>query len=235
MRDLWRVLAAFVLMALGFLIVIQARAGRSLGEQPEVPTRNIYAMATLLREERKARAALAEEVVRLRRDQEAYQRAASEGRSVTAVMSEELDRLRLALGLKAMEGPGVTVAMHDAATRPAGANPAVVTYQDIVAVVNELWAAGAEAVAVNTQRVSATTGFGQVGGTVVVNLQRLTAPFVITAIGDPATLEGALAIRGGLVEAIRAIGLSIVITRHDRVTVPASSGPGPFEHARPAK
>jgi uncharacterized protein YlxW (UPF0749 family) len=222
-------------MALGFLLVIQARAGRSLGEQPEVPTRNIYAMASLLRQEREARAELEQEVVRLRLQVETYQRAASEGQSVTAVMSAELERLRLALGLKAMEGPGVTVAIRDAPTRPAGANPAVVTYQDIVGVVNELWAAGAETVAVNTQRVSATTGFAQVGGTVVVNLQRLTAPFVITAIGDPATLEGALAIRGGLVEAMRAIGLTIVITQHARLQVPASSGPGPFEHARPLK
>lgn len=235
MKDLWRIFAAFVLMALGFLVVIQARAGRSLGEQPEVPTRNIYAMATLLREARQARTALEAEVATLRRDVEAYQRTAGQGQSVAAAMSAELERLRLALGLKAMEGPGVTVAMKDAPTRPAGANPAVVTYQDIVGVVNELWAAGAEAVAVNTQRVTATTGFGQVGGTVVVNLQRLTAPFVITAIGDPATLEGALAIRGGLVEALRAIGLSIAVTRHDRLQVPASSGPGPFEHARPLK
>jgi uncharacterized protein YlxW (UPF0749 family) len=222
-------------MALGFLLVIQARAGRSLGEQPEVPTRNIYAMASLLREERRARAALEDEVARLSLQLEVIQRLSSEGRSVTVVMSAELERLRLALGLKAMEGPGVTVAMRDAPTRPAGANPAVVTYQDIVGVVNELWAAGAEAVAVNAQRVTATTGFGQVGGTVVVNLQRLTAPFVITAISDPATLEGALAIRGGLVEAMRAIGLTIVITRHARLQVPASSGPGPFEHARPLK
>jgi len=233
-RDVWRVLAALVLMALGFLVVIQARAGRSLGEQPEVPTRNIYAMATLLREAREARAALEAEVTRLRLDLQTYQRAASKGQSVTAVMSEELERLRLALGLKAMEGPGVTVAMRDAPSR-AGGTPVVVTYQDIVAVVNELWAAGAEAMAINVQRVTAATGFGQVGGTVVVNLQRLTAPFVITAIGDPATLEGALSIRGGLVEAMRAIGLSIVITRHDRVAVPASSGPGLFEHARPLK
>lgn len=235
MREMWRILAALVLMALGFLVVIQVRASRSLGEQPEVPTRNIYAMATLLREEREARGALEKEVARLRLDVETYQRAASEGQSVTAVMSAELERLRLALGLKAMEGPGVTVAMRDAATRPAGANPAVVTYQDIVGVVNELWAAGAEAVAVNAQRVSATTGFGQVGGTVVVNLQRLTAPFVITALGDSATLEGALAIRGGLVDAMRAIGLSVTLTRHTRLVVPASSGPGPFEHAHPFK
>jgi len=226
-------LAAVLLLALGFLVVIQSRAGRSLVEQPEVPTRNVYALATLLREEREANVALEAQVADLRRQLEAYERSAAEGQSLTAAMSRELEALRAAVGLKAMEGPGVTVTMKDAPTRPAGSNPVVVTYQDIVGVVNELWAAGAEAVAVNGHRVTAMTGFGQVGGTVVADLQRLQGPFTITALGDPATLEGALNIRGGLVEALRTIGLSVTIARRDRLRVPAISRPVRFEHARP--
>jgi uncharacterized protein YlxW (UPF0749 family) len=226
-------LTAVMLTALGFLVVNQSRAGRSLGEQPEVPTRNIYALATLLREERQARGALKAQVEELQGRLEVYERAAAQGQSLAATMSKELETLRAALGLKAMEGPGVTVAMKDAATRPAGSNPVVVTYQDIVGVVNELWAAGAEAVAVNDQRVTAVTGFSQVGGTVVVNLQRLGGPFTITALGDSGTLEGALNIRGGLVEALRALGLTVTVARHERLHVPPSAGPGRFEHARP--
>src|SRR3990170_4865708 len=187
--PLLQVLTALVLMALGFLVVIQSRAGRALVAQPEVPTRNVYALATLLREEREAHVALEAEVAELRNRLEVYERAAAEGQSLTAAMSKELETLRAAVGLKAMEGPGVT----------------------------------------------ATTGFGQVGGTVVVDLQRLQGPFVITAIGDPATLEGALNIKGGLVEALRTIGLGLSIAGHDRVQVPAASGLAKFDHARPLK
>ncbi len=233
--PLLQALTALVLMALGFLVVIQSRAGRSLVAQPEVPTRNVYALATLLREEREARSALEGQVAELRKRLETYEREAAQGQSLTAAMSKELETLRAAVGLKALEGPGVTVTMKDAPTRPAGTNPVTVTYQDIVAVINELWAAGAEAVAVNNQRVTAMTGFGQVGGTVMVGLRRLEGPFVITAIGDPATLEGALNIKGGLVEALRTIGLGLTIARHDRVQVAAASGPVKFEHARPVK
>jgi len=233
--PLLQVLTALILMALGFLLVIQSRAGRSLVQQPEVPTRNVYALATLLREERQARAALEGQVSELRGRLETFERAAAEGQSVTAAMTRDLESLRIAVGLKAMEGPGVTVDMKDAATQPPGSTPVVVTYQDIVGVVNELWAAGAEAVAVNDQRVTATTGFGQVGGTVIVNLQRLQGPFRLTALGDPATLEGALNIKGGLVEALRAIGLHVTIARHDRLQVPAAPAPARFEHARPLK
>ncbi|MDR7522342.1 MAG: DUF881 domain-containing protein [Armatimonadota bacterium] len=228
-----QVAAAAALMGLGFLVVVQVRAGRQLTAQPEVPTRNVYALATLLRQEREARMALERQVEELRRRHAEYERATVEGRTLTAAMSKELESLRLLVGLKAMRGPGVVVRLEDAKTQPAGSTPVVVTYQDLVNVINELWAAGAEAVAVNGQRVTAMTGFGQVSGTVVVNLQRLTGPFVVVALGDPGTLEGALNIRGGLVDGLRAIGLQITITRQGDLTVPAYRGILKFEHARP--
>lgn len=235
-KGTWlRVVAAFILMGLGFLFVVQIRAGRLLRAQPEVPTRNVYALATLLRQEREARSALERQVGDLQRRQAEYERATAEGRTLAAAMSKELENLRMLAGLKAMRGPGVLVLLQDAKTQPPGSTPVTVTYQDLVSVINELWAAGAEAVAVNGQRVTATTGFGQVGGTAVVNLQRLSGPFTITAIGDPATLEGALNIRGGLVDGLRALGLSITINRQADLTVPAYRGVLKFEHARPVE
>jgi len=233
--TLWHLAMTLTMVALGFLIIIQSRAGRALTSQVPVPTRNVYALATLLREEREARLSLESQVTGLRKQLETYERAASEGRSLQEAMGRELEALRVALGLKAMRGPGVVVRLADPKTQPKGTTPVVVNYQDIVAVVNELWAAGAEAIAVNGQRLSATTGLSQVSGTVVINLQRLTGPFEIVAIGDPATLEGALNIRGGLIEGLRALGLTIHIFRRDALTVPAYKGPLTFEYAKPAE
>lgn len=230
-----QMLAAVILLGLGFIFVVQLRAARRITAQPEVPTRNVYALATLLRQEREARAETEAKLGDLQKRQAEFERAATEGRTLTAALSRELDGLRLLVGLRAMRGPGVVVRMADAKTQPSGSTPVVVTYQDIVSVVNELWAAGSEAIAVNNQRVTATTGFGQVGGTVVVNLQRLSGPFTITALGDPATLEGALNIRGGLVDGLRALGLGITIERRPELSVPAYRGVQKFEHARPAE
>lgn len=227
-----QLVAAVVLLGLGFLFVVQFRAGRLLSGQPEVPTRNIYALATLLQQERAARAAMERRVMELSQQLAQYERAAAADKTLAAAMSKELEQLRLQAGLRAMQGPGVTIVVQDAPQKTAGA-PVVVTYHDLVAVVNELWAAGAEAVAVNGQRVTAMTGFGQVGGTIIVDLQRLVGPYTIVALGDPATLEGALTIRGGVVEGLRALGLSFTITRHGTLTVPAHRGGVTFEHARP--
>lgn len=230
-----QVLAAVILLGLGFIFVVQLRAARRLTAESEVPTRNVYALATLLRQEREARAAIEAKLGELQNRQAEFERAAMERRTLTAAMSRELDSLRVLVGLRAMRGPGVVVRLQDAKTQPSGSTPVVVNYQDLVSVVNELWAAGSEAIAVNNQRVTATTGFGQVGGTVIVNLQRLSGPFTITALGDPATLQGALNIRGGLVDGLRALGLGITIDRRTDLAVPAYRGVQKFEHARPAE
>ena len=230
-----QVVTALVLLGLGFLVVVHVRAALSLNTQPEVPTRNVYALATLLRQERESRQALEAEVAKMQKQLGEYERAQAEGRSLTAAMSKELETLRTLAGLRAMRGPGVTVLLQDAKTQPQGSTPVVVTYQDLVSVINELWAAGSEAIAVNGQRVIATTGFSQVGGTVRVNLERLSGPFKIVALGAPATLEGALNIRGGLVDGLRAIGLVITIKRHDDLSAPAYRGVVKFEYARPSE
>jgi uncharacterized protein YlxW (UPF0749 family) len=225
-------LAVGMLAILGFLMVTQVRASRHLREQPEVRTRNLYALATMLRQEREARRQLEEQLAVLQERVREYEQAAATGRTAAEALRVQVEQLRVVLGLVPVEGPGVVVRLAEPRGKPAQ-GPAIVQYQDLVAVVNELWAAGAEAVAVNGQRLVATSGFSQVGGTILVNLRRLSPPYVLEAVGDPATLEGALNIRGGVVEALRGLGLEIRVERRERVRLPAFQGSLRFEHARP--
>ncbi|MDR5682999.1 MAG: DUF881 domain-containing protein [Armatimonadota bacterium] len=230
-----QVLAVAVLTAMGFLLVSQVRAGRQLQQEPEVRTRNLYALAVMLRQEREARRRMEQQIAGLQVRVREYEQAAAEGRTVTESLQRQVEQFRVALGLQALEGPGVVVRVSEPRLQPAGTGPIVVQYQDLVGIANELWAAGAEAVSVNGQRIFATSGFSQVGGTIIVNLQRLSPPYVMLAIGDPATLEGALNIRGGLVEGLRGLGLEIRIERRERVTVPPYRGSIQFEYAKPVE
>jgi len=97
-----------------------------------------------------------------------------------------------------------------------------------------LWAAGAEAVSVSGVRVTATTGYSEVGGTILADRQRLALPYTLEAIGDPATLQGALQIRGGIIEGLRTLGLQISIARPPVITVPAVQALPVLRVARPA-
>ena len=103
-----------------------------------------------------------------------------------------------------MTGPAVTVSLDDAPRRPG--RPAlsddpddlVVHQEDVQAVVNALWAGGAEAMTLMGERVVSTSAVRCVGNTVVLHGRVYSPPFVVTAVGDPAALRDALSVDPGV-------------------------------------
>ncbi|MET7751728.1 DUF881 domain-containing protein [Micromonospora sp. NPDC005367] len=103
-------------------------------------------------------------------------------------------------GFTALTGVGLTVELNDAPRRndqrlPKGAsNDDLVVHQgDVQAVVNALWAGGAEAMSIMNVRVLATSAVRCVGNTLLLHGRVYSPPFKIVAIGDPASLQQALA------------------------------------------
>jgi uncharacterized protein YlxW (UPF0749 family) len=114
-----------------------------------------------------------------------------------ARLRRQLARMEPAVGLTPVSGPGLSVTLDDAprnqSVPPAiGANALVVHQQDIQAVVNALWAGGAEAISLQGQRIIATTGIKCVGNTVVLHGVPYSPPYRIVAIGNQATMRAGL-------------------------------------------
>ena len=102
--------------------------------------------------------------------------------------------------------------------------------------VNELRAAGAEAFAVNDQRIVATTAIRCVGPAIQVNSVPLTPPYKIRAIGDPATLSSALALPGGIAEQLKQTDANMIaVAKVPRVVLPAYKGSTEFRFCHPVK
>jgi uncharacterized protein YlxW (UPF0749 family) len=104
-----------------------------------------------------------------------------------------------AAGLVAVHGPGLTVRLDDAPRRPDGSRPPgarpddlVVHQQDVQAVVNALWAGGAEAMTIMGIRVISTSAVRCVGNTLLLDGRVYSPPFLVSAIGDPAAMQRAL-------------------------------------------
>jgi uncharacterized protein YlxW (UPF0749 family) len=100
-------------------------------------------------------------------------------------------------GLVPVQGPGIAVSLTDAPATgnyPASitADDLVVHQQDVQAVIDALWAGGAEAMMLQDQRVTATTAFRCVGNVLSLGGRLYSPPFTVTAIGDPASLRTAL-------------------------------------------
>jgi len=127
----------------------------------------------------------------------------------------------------ALEGEGVIVRMDDS-TKPtkAGENPNlyVIHDDDLLRVINELRAAGAEAISVNGQRLTGVSEIRCAGPTLSVNNVRSSAPFEIRAIGEKKSLENSLRMRGGVVETLGVWGIQLDITASDDVYIPPYRG-----------
>ncbi len=233
MRTWQAPLAVFFLLT-GFLAVAQWRAGRPMRAQVELPSHRAQELAVLLKQQEEARQALEAEVRQLRQRVAVFERAVVEGQGTAETMAQDLAHFRLVLGLIPVEGPGVVVRLRSQGA-PGGVLPVGIRAADLSGLVNELWSAGAEAVAVNGVRILATTGFRDHGQDIVVGAVAMRPPFAIAAIGEPLTLHTALNLRGGFVEGLQSIGLQVTVQRRERIRLAAHRSPLLFRFARPAK
>ncbi|MGJ9412252.1 DUF881 domain-containing protein [Aeromicrobium sp. CF4.19] len=185
------------------------------------------------------RSALIDDVAGARAAMDQAQQRRSELESeVTALGAGPLesgqgDDRPLVAGLAAVTGPGLVVTVEDAA-QPDGPEGRV-SAADLRILVNELWYAGAEAVAVGEQRLSARSAITAVDGVPQANYRPLASPFRIVAIGDTSTLQDRLESGGAgryLRERTSADGLSLRVTSSDDVALPAAPrGQATLDHA----
>jgi len=153
-----------------------------------------------------------------------------------------IDELRQPAGLQPVQGPGLSVTLEDAPeeivdSAEIGVNDLVVHQQDIQAVVNALWAGGAEAMTIQGQRVISTTGIKCVGNTVVLHDIPYSPPYVVTAVGDPDAMLNSVTSNRYIeiyLEYVEAYQLGWDVEAHQEVRLPAYEGTLDLAFARPA-
>ncbi|MBO8128617.1 MAG: DUF881 domain-containing protein [Peptococcaceae bacterium] len=154
-----------------------------------------------------------------------------------AQLRQKVEVTRLQAGLAPVCGPGVEVVLKDSEIpiQP-GQDPNlyVLHDEDLLRVVNELRAAGAEALAINGERLLATSEIRCIGPTVLVNkTRRLVPPFVISAIGNPETMIKALEMPGGVLDILGFWGIRADVKKVPEIVIPAYSGSTTLEYASP--
>lgn len=135
-----------------------------------------------------------------------------------------LDEVAAAVGAEAVEGPGVRVTVDDAAS---GTDEGTILDTDLQLLVNGLWQAGAEAVAINGQRLTTLTAIRTAGQAITVNFRSLSPPYVVSAIGDPDVLPANLldTVAGQTFTDLAAnFGIGFGVEARDDLQLPAGSG-----------
>lgn len=180
---------------------------------------------------------------KLRREVDRATAAEASQNAGVAAAQRRANGLRAPAGLTGLRGPGVVVTLDDAprgadGSLPAGASPddVVVHQQDVQAVVNALWAGGAEAMTIMGQRVVATSAVRCVGNTLLLQGRTYSPPFVIAAVGNPGDMLRALSEEPGVAlfqQYVAAYRLGYRVDTKDEITVPAFEGSLALAHARP--
>ena len=227
-----RTLTAAICAVAGLMITVSAVHAQGTDLRP---ARNTD-LVSLIQSQSRRNTELARQATSLRKEVDGLAARADE----ESDLGPELGRATQRVGLTLVSGPGVTVTLDDAPSSVAanGIEPdlLVVHQQDIQAVVNALWSGGAEAMTIQHQRVISTTAVKCVGNTVVLHGIPYSPPYQISAIGDPARLQDALAASGPIEiyqQYVEAYGLVFREKSESKLDFPAHEGSLNLVHAEP--
>ena len=164
---------------------------------------------------------------------EEYKSSSSTNNTLINSMKDEIENLSTVAGTTDLKGQGIVITLTDAAQNPNTVDTdSLVHDSDVLTVVNELKAAGAEAISVNGQRIISTSAIRCVGPVIQVNYQKVSTPIVINAIGNAQWLESAMNIKNGVVDTLRqTTGIGVTVERKDEVKIPKYDGTLTFQNA----
>jgi uncharacterized protein YlxW (UPF0749 family) len=185
----WQIALAAALAALGFLITAQLRSEAPRVRYTTQERSPLVETALGLQEQQDQ---LKARILELRAQIEDLERQ-SEGSAVLVQrVNEALEATRTAAGLSALRGTGVVLQLQDSTMPPQPGDNAgdyLVTARDLRTTVEQLWLSGAEAIAINGERIVAATAILDIGGTVLVNSAYLAPPYQVAAIGPVGLYE----------------------------------------------
>jgi len=238
-RAQWLIFFAIWLIV-GALLGIALKAQFRL-HTAELPSTRLPELARAYVQEKRTVQAMEAEIRQLRQKTTELENALATGTQQTKVLNDSLQAAKMLAGLVEVEGPGIELILRDSERRPAPGSTEsllidlyIIHDYDLLRVVNELRQAGAEAIAINGQRLVATSAIRCVGPVIYVNDIKMASPFVIHAIGDPNTLLGALKTPGGVLsDIIDADPKMVEMHAREKVRVPAYTGSTRFRFAEP--
>ncbi|GAA0564057.1 DUF881 domain-containing protein [Paractinoplanes ferrugineus] len=237
----WSVAVPLIALAAGLLFTTSARTadGTQLRDDRRPQ------LAQLIADKKNRLAAREKSAAELRNEVDADSARLAETDLPVKQARQRADALRAGAGFTALRGQGLTVTLNDSPRRASDMGPnapdnddLVVHQGDVQAVVNAMWAGGAEAMSIMDVRVISTSAVRCVGNTLLLHGQVFSPPFKITAIGEPTTMRQALESAEGVQQfrdAVADFGLGYTETVERNVTVRAYDGSSDLRSARVAE
>ncbi|WP_409305336.1 DUF881 domain-containing protein [Peribacillus sp. SCS-155] len=218
------VVLSLVCLVLGFITAYSYNLTKKqyghAGQSEQVWNRDYQLRQQMIQQEERNRE-LQEELLNKQEQVASIEKELTGNAKVFFNLAEDAEKYRLYLGKVKVKGKGLKVTLQDGSVSDKSANPNdyLVHEQHVLSVVNELYISGAEAVAINGQRLSHSSYIVCDGPVITVDGTPYPAPFVISAIGEPETLEAAFDITGGLKERLIQENISVKLEKVDSIVL----------------
>ena len=233
----WGVLVPVVALLAGLLFATSGRT--ALGT--DLRAGEVTELSQLIAERNSAIARQEQQLADLQSQVEQLTDQAATRNGAVAQAQQQGDAGALSAALVGLDGPGLVITLDDAPQKPDGSLPTnarpddlVIHQSDVQAVVNALWAAGADGVAVMDQRLIGTSAVRCVGNTLLLQGRTYSPPFVVTAVADASAVRAQLASSpqvAVLQQAVEAFGLTFTVRERPAVSLPAYDGLPDLEYA----
>ena len=165
---------------------------------------------------------------------EETRQAAANNNESDSQNEEEIKNNQKLLGLTDISGQGLVITLNENrqvdSTEVLNINGYLVHEEDLLYIVNELFNCGADAVAINDQRVISTTSILCDGNIIRINGEMIGVPITIKAIGYPERLDGALTRPGGYLDVMANDGVIVSVERSENVSIPKYNGVYAYEY-----
>lgn len=233
---------SIVVFVLVFAITWQIKGvKKNSAVESQVSTR-IETLQNDYKKELEKNESLLQQIIELQGDISKYRDQVTQSGGAAEVMKTELNRAEMTAGLTDVEGSGISVVLKDGSVSNNANNGiiydegyGIVHDSYVLMFLNELRAAGAEALSINDERILATSEIRCAGPTISINNTKKSAPFEIKVIGDPDTLENALKMPGGAIDQSKFYGIDVTVKRSSKLMIKKYTGSSTFKYANPVK
>jgi len=230
--------AGWVIIGLGLGFLVTTAVRNQPADTPLVRGPVQTRLAALIRVEQDRSDQLRREAEDLRARVRAIQLSGARQQLAVTRLALDVQTARRVAGMVAVTGPALVVSLSDSTAEESptnNLNDLVIHSQDVQAVANGLWSAGAEAIAVDGERVIPTSAILCVGNTLLINGTVHSPPYRFVAVGDPDELRRRF-FSDSLVQRLRSdadrFGLGFSVSSLDSATVPAYTGSSSLKFAR---
>lgn len=142
-----------------------------------------------------------------------YQEKIDSNEQASELLDKELEQTNLLVGKANVVGEGVIVTLKDNEEKSIEAS-------DLRTLVNELKAAGAEAISINEKRILNMTEIVEVNGHILINEDPTVSPYVVKVIGDQTYLSSALSLKNsGFVDSYTKLGKTVEMKQEKSITI----------------